>query len=463
MSIKRRSLKYKLMIAFSLMSIIPLLIMAYFITNYVFPTTEDLFQISAMVLFALWVSGLGYILSKEIILPVIDLALETKIIATGQYDARIAVGRDDELGEIAHAVNTMTSKIRDYIWELQEYSKKTAALNMRIHKKVLTLTSLMRLGDLISSGARFKEIANFTTERVAGEFSGGFCAIFIKERTGSYYLESFFNSSSRDIDTNLLLSEIISLEKLFARKEYLSVDANPSQEPWQALLRKKMEGINLIVFPIKENVNVLGVLVFGSFDKEITFGDEDIDIFRAFEKELILGYQSSQVFKKAKVTEVIDSLTGVYTFSYLEERLEDEINRAVYYQRPCSLIIIEVNMFEEYAAKHGLPKSKKVLKEIAKLIGVAVPPVGKIARSRKHEFAVLLPEKNKRDSLKIAEGIRDKIGEVEVTSGEKENIDISIGVGENPIDGATAEDIIARTREYVAKAKTLGPNQIVGE
>ena len=157
-------------------------------------------QISAIVAFALWVAAMGYILARQIIIPVLNLALETRIIADGQFDSKITMGkREDELGDIAKAVNIMTGKIRGYISELQDYSKQTAALNIKIHRKVLTLTNLMRLGDLIGSGAPFSEVLEFAAERIAGEMYGGFSIIFIKEKTGNFALQVMQNNSGRDI------------------------------------------------------------------------------------------------------------------------------------------------------------------------------------------------------------------------------------------------------------------------
>ncbi|MFH1878819.1 MAG: HAMP domain-containing protein, partial [Candidatus Omnitrophota bacterium] len=169
LSMQRKSLKYKLVIAFSLMSVIPLLVIGYFVTTYIMPNIDSFVEISLIVLITLWVSLLGYLLIRQIISPIIDLSLETKLIAEGQFSSEIQVQSEDELGDIATAVNSMTGKIRGYIGELQDYSKKTALLNMQIHKKVITLTNLMQLGDLISSGAAFEKVMNFSADKLSEE------------------------------------------------------------------------------------------------------------------------------------------------------------------------------------------------------------------------------------------------------------------------------------------------------
>ncbi len=463
LSVGTKSLKYKLLLAFSLMSIIPLLVITYLVTYYIFPgVPANTFQITAIVMFVLWVSYAGYILIKEIINPVINLALETKIIAEGQYDSKIMVMREDELGDIASAVNSMTGKMRNYIGELQDYSRKTAALNARVHRKVLTLTNLMRLGDLISTGADFHEITSFAADRIAGELYGGFCAIFMKEKGGKYPVKSFCDNSGKEVSVSKIEGELGDIEKLFIRNEYLLVDTRPTKKPWQKELKEKFGGMNMVMFPLKLHNSVIGVLVLANYASGATFSTEDIEVLRAFEKELVLGYQTSQAFEKVKDLEVVDTLTGLYTLSYLQDRLEDEINRAVYYQRPCSMIVLGLDYFDRYSDDYGVSKSQQVIKHIADMLGKVLPPIGKLARFEDHEFGILLPEMNKRESMEVAENLRKIIEELEISAAEGDRVTASIGVGENPIDGATGKEIIEKARSYMRKAREDGRNRVVG-
>ncbi|MFH1395355.1 MAG: diguanylate cyclase [Candidatus Omnitrophota bacterium] len=459
----RKGVRYKLLVAVSLMSIIPFLVLAYILTNYVFDAPERIFQATLIVVFALWLAAAGYMLAKRIIVPIIGLAVEAKNIANGRYDSKVIINRDDELGDIANAVNTMTSKIRNYIGELQEYSEKTASLNLQIHKKVLTLTNLMQLGDLISAGNEFSEISDFAADKIANEIYGGFSAVFIKEDSSKYVLKAVHNNSGQDLQAKKLEEHMLSVEKFLIEEEYIAIDSQALKKPWQKEMKDELGNMNLIFFPIKISENIVGIIVLGSFTKGTVFEDEQVDMLRAFEKEIGLAYQSAQVFKKVKSLEIVDNITGLYTLSYLEERLNDEINRAVYYQRPCSLIMVEIDDFDEYANYYGEEKTKQVLRQVGKLLGGIIPSVGKIARSDDGEFGILLPEINKRESLEMAEEIRKKIETMKISSSQDDRITVSIGVSENPIDGVNGKDIIKKARHYADTAKKSGKNKVLGE
>jgi diguanylate cyclase (GGDEF)-like protein len=422
-----------------------------------------LLQVSAVVIFTLWISWLGYLLIRQIINPIIDLALETRVIAEGKYGSKVSMGREDELGDIAEAVNTMTGRIRSYIGELQEYSRKTAELNVQIHKKVITLTNLMRIGDLISSGSSVEELSMFTAEKVSGEIDDSFCAVFVKETTGDYNLKHFANSSGKDVPVNKIALELPSLEKLFDKTEYLLIDSRSLTKSWEWELRKKLGLVNAILFPMRSAGKTIGLILLGSFTDDFKFDDDEISVIRAFEKELALGLQSIEGLEAARGMEVVDSLTGLYSRPYLEDRLEDEINRAVFYQRPCSLIIINVDDFEKYSNSHGVARADQALKKIAGLLSTVMTPVGKVARFEANEFGMLLPEKNKRESLETAEDVRKKIEEMQITNDPKDTITVSIGVGENPIDGTNAQQIITKAYSNMKLAKERGKNRVAGD
>ncbi len=465
LSLGKRSMKEKLLIAFSLMSIIPLLLMVYFVSNYVFPgRSSDLFQTSLIVLLGLLIAWAGYVLAKELIIPIVNLSIETKIMAESQFDPSVLTHKDKELGSIADSVNDMTGKMRGYIGELQEYGKKTRALNVRIHKKVLTLTNLMRLGDIISSGVEFKKVTDFAVEGIAMEAENGFAAVFMTESEGQYALKSFQNPTEKDVDLNKVQFELPAIEKLLSKASNLVLDSSTAKKSAQDELRNKLGGINVILSSLKVNSRIVGIILLGDHERDVQFVEEDVEVMKAFTKELVLAYQSSQVTERIKGLEIVDDLTGLYTFAYLRGRMEEEITRAMYYQRPCSLMVVTIDKFGQYKSNYGVPVAEEAIQKIGKLLGTETPPVGKSARFGDSEFGILLPETNKRESLDLGEMIRKKVEELEIPFEGHDAITVSIGVGENPIDGATADEVIAKARGYTLKADEQGKkNVVVGE
>ncbi|MDD3089844.1 MAG: sensor domain-containing diguanylate cyclase, partial [Candidatus Omnitrophica bacterium] len=320
-----------------------------------------------------------------------------------------------------------------------------------------------RLGDLISTGTGYDEITAFAAEKISGEMEKAFCVIYSREQNGAYVMKSFYNASRKDIPVEDISREIQLVDKLFSKNECLLMDSRPLTAQWQRDLRDKLGIKNVLIYPMKDNTRLLGAIVTGGSYDEIRFDDEEIGVLRAYAKELVLAHQSSQVFERVKSLDVVDSLTGLYTRAYLEDRLEDEINRAVFYQRPCSILVMNIDDFEKYAEREGVQKSKKLLKQLAQFLTAMSMPVGKVARFDYDEFGILLPERNKRESIEIAEDIRRRVSSMDISADPADGITVSIGVGENPIDGTNAKEIIAKAYRNMQRAKESGKNRVVGE
>ena len=109
MSLVPKGLRYKTMIAFSLMSLIPLLISFWLAITYIFPNTNilglSLGNISLILGISLIISVLGFYLTKEMIDPVIKIADDAKVMAEGNTDKMIEVSREDEIGDLGMSLN----------------------------------------------------------------------------------------------------------------------------------------------------------------------------------------------------------------------------------------------------------------------------------------------------------------------------------------------------------------------
>ena len=110
----------------------------------------------------------------------------------------------------------------------------------------------------------------------------------------------------------------------------------------------------------------------------------------------------------------------------------------------------------------GSLQAESVIKRIAALIKDSVSEIDRVGRIGDDEFAVILPEKNKRQAQEIAENIRRKVEfSYNEEAGPEKKITISAGVSENPVDGITSEELIAKAKELLQAAKNQGRNRVV--
>lgn len=79
-----------------------------------------------------FILGLTYIISSRIIRPLDELTLAAKSIAAGELYQQVSIVRDDELGTLADAFNSMSQELAHRIEELQQQGRQLQANSERL-------------------------------------------------------------------------------------------------------------------------------------------------------------------------------------------------------------------------------------------------------------------------------------------------------------------------------------------
>lgn len=104
-----------------------------------------------------------------------------------------------------------------------------------------------------------------------------------------------------------------------------------------------------------------------------------------------------------------DGLTRLYNHRHFLESLEKEFLRAGRYQRPLSLMMIDLDGFKSINDTLGHPKGDQVLTMIAGLLTQVVRHIDVVARYGGDEFAILLPETDREAAIRIGERVLKEI------------------------------------------------------
>lgn len=463
LSLIPRGLRYKLLIAFSLMSIIPLLVSLYIVRDYIFPPAGDILSVSWVIFFCVVITFLGLVLAKQMVEPVIEMAMEARLIANGDTGRQIQVRTEDEIGDLGRSINEITLNIRAKIEELKSYGEKTRLINTEIHKRVLALSSLLQIGENISGFAELEDIMGMIADKVTRIMDSGYAILFLPKPNDPATLEA---SASSNIENSGLQSLEIKAGKgplgsaLISGAEVYSDAGTVASKQMRDFIEENCIK-NFAAFPIMSRKKAVGMLLIGNEVDGFEFKKDDIDVFKIFAKQAAIAYESSVLTKKAKELEIKDDLTDLYNEKYIAERLKEEIKRAVLYQRPCSYIVFNIDDFDKFRVENGELATEKALKRLASVFSGHAAEIGRAARLSGDSFALLLPEKNKREAYKIAEDVRRDAENMELEGANIKRLTISGGVSENPIDGMTAAELMRKAAMGVSIAKTQGKNRII--
>lgn len=158
-----------------------------------------------------------------------------------------------------------------------------------------------------------------------------------------------------------------------------------------------------------------------------------------------------------------DGLTSVYNRRYFMSVFSGEYQRAVRFQRSLSMLIIDVDLFKRINDTYGHLVGDEVLRVIAGLLQHQLRAYDLVCRYGGEEFAVLLPETNADEAVRIAERCRQTIGAAEIAVSDlRVQATVSIGVASVPDHAAESIDQFTNLADQALyQAKQAGRNRVV--
>ncbi len=161
---------------------------------------------------------------------------------------------------------------------------------------------------------------------------------------------------------------------------------------------------------------------------------------------------------------VRDGLTGLFNRRAFDNRLADEVQRAVRYQRPLSLLMIDIDHFKLYNDQHGHPQGDRLLRELSSLFLSCVRSTDFVARYGGEEFVVILPETNSANALAVARPILERVCVHPFAHRETQpggSLTVSIGVAGLDSDNPDPARLLLAADQALYQAKGAGCNRVV--
>jgi diguanylate cyclase (GGDEF)-like protein len=179
-------------------------------------------------------------------------------------------------------------------------------------------------------------------------------------------------------------------------------------------------------------------------------------------KELELSLQTSEA--RFRQLANIDGLTGLNNRRGFDTQLEEDWNRALDYQHPLAILMIDVDLFKAYNDVYGHLNGDDCLRGITRALADALPPsFGTVSRYGGEEFAVILPNVDYEEALAVAEHLRIAVAALQLPhSGNPWGIQtISIGVAVTiPGPNSCALSLLSDSDASLYCAKHYGRNRV---
>lgn len=203
----------------------------------------------------------------------------------------------------------------------------------------------------------------------------------------------------------------------------------------------------------------------GAFDfitKPFNFDQIKITVEKALETKRLQKLAKEREFYKKLSNS--DELTELANYRYFSETLQKETSRAKRYNRPLSLMMIDIDDFKSCNDTYGHPAGDMVLKQIALLIKKNTRGCDLVARYGGEEFSVILPETSEEEAHVVTERIRESIDKfVFKTEDGKSigNLSVTIGLSSIPKKANNKKELISTADSALYSGKASGKNCVV--
>ncbi|MCP4180192.1 MAG: diguanylate cyclase [bacterium] len=127
-----------------------------------------------------------------------------------------------------------------------------------------------------------------------------------------------------------------------------------------------------------------------------------------------------------KQSTIIDNLTNVFNHKYLNERLEQEINKVLRHNFFLSIIMFDIDLFKMINDAHGHEVGDSILTSVADEVKNCLRTEDIFGRYGSDEFLIILPHTDLKSACILCERITTHLNKI---SFYKEKIEITINAG----------------------------------
>ncbi len=358
--------------------------------------------------------------------------------------------------------------------ELELLARIRAQLRIRefyreIENDKRTLETILDITNAISATLDTARVLEIIVSKVAELTHAIRCSILlIVKSTEGYVLASHEDPNIRNL--KLDLSKYPEIQEVINTKRPLVIEDMASHPLLNNVkdLVKELRDMSALIVPIVFNDEVMGTLFLRAKRKGKGFTPKEIRFCQIVSNSSYYAIKNAQLFEKTlKEKErlgemaIRDQLTTLYNHNFFYNRLDEEFERAVRYNVPLSILMMDIDDFKRINDSYGHRVGDHVLKELARIIKKMVRKSDILARYGGEEFALILPHTGLKGAVEEAERIR-KIVESHSYAGLKlEQVTMSIGVASYPKEGVkNSGDLVNLADNALYMAKAEGKNRV---
>jgi diguanylate cyclase (GGDEF)-like protein len=356
-------------------------------------------------------------------------------VASGRFDERLPVRGNDEFSQFGEVFNQMSSQLEQRIDELDSERRRVQEFGQRFGAALAATHDVAGLLEIVVDSAVQLARAQGARLLVADE---GTDVLVEQLRRGD------LGAAAGLLDAPVRYGEGIEGRALQTRQAVIGDEPAP-----------------LLAAPLVAEERVLGLLTLVG-DPERPFGRDDAERVGSLVGQGAVAIENARLHRLIQKQAKTDPLTQLLNRREFEEQLAREVERAQRFGTPVGLVVLDLDDFKLINDRFGHLAGDGVLKAAAGAIRQCTREIDQPARWGGEEFAVILPHTGLDGAARLAERLRQAIGERQIPTpdGRSVRVTASFGVAALPGSGTTQVELTAAADDAVYRSKRAGKNRV---
>lgn len=224
---------------------------------------------------------------------------------------------------------------------------------------------------------------------------------------------------------------------------------------------------SVALVPLTRYGDLIGCLNFASHNAERFIEGSGTDFLQGLASVAAICLENAINHERLKRVGLTDFLTGVNNRRFFDQRLVEEISRAMRSGQPLGCLLLDVDNFKKVNDTYGHRAGDVVLKEFAALIRRQLRTSDVLARFGGEEFSVLLINTSEPAASEIAERIRSELARMPMNVPGNEALNVTVSIGLAMLQGTSKTNVdelgtrlIDAADQVLYQAKHHGKNQV---
>lgn len=174
-------------------------------------------------------------------------------------------------------------------------------------------------------------------------------------------------------------------------------------------------------------------------------------------------FEIEQALKiKMEVQAQTDYLTGLFNRRHFVELAERELSRSIRFERPLTLLMIDIDHFKAVNDTWGHSTGDTVLKEVAQMIRDTLRDFDIFGRAGGDEFTAVIVEAGGEDALEVARRLCGIVADALIISPGAGRVQVTVSIGISQLNGRNIDlkSLLHEADQAMYNAKQAGRNRL---